>query len=631
MLVNKIKNRQASFTTNPLQQQPPAPGTAEHVLPMQYHQIAVEAAPVATDHIIQASPVLYRNDPTAANPAAYRQIHQPVYAPVQAPAVTYSKMSHAGDSSDDETYRIHGGSVSSEGSRPTSPTPHEILLMPPRDVQLIIDKMASYVAKNGRDFEAIVRSKGDSRFSFLDANHAYFSYYQHKVGMYEKLEAPAKPVPANNMSGRMDVDDSSQDMSVAAGVAGDDSRDGSERSSDGSKNETKPRPKPAPVCFSIKKPKESEGMLLEKRSALPIEESTDEEEGQEGEEKEKKEKEKKSEEKKKIEETSAKDEGKTKDRTETETESSRPSNSGHSEESTSLKNTSVKEVKEKKGTVDKDKWAEERVKDKLAAAAREKIAAAAREKQLQLERKRRAAAFINMIRKDHPLGTPERTVVGPLLPDGTPVQRLTDDEGEVSSVPSPTSFSDVTSPQHVGNGTQDVEDRLNPKENGEAMPQTTSLFARIQASKQNVKRRHSDSDSGSNHSRSRSRSHSHSQSQSRGTDRHRHKRKKSSSSTHKRPQPLPSPHAHIRSHRHRKEEELLKSRKSKKKTRSRSRSRSKSHLTKLHHHSSSEKSGSRTRHESVDHHSNRKIHHKKSKKSSRSSDRRSSSHTSNSS
>jgi hypothetical protein len=58
--------------------------------------------------------------------------------------------------------------------------------------------------------------------------------------------------------------------------------------------------------------------------------------------------------------------------------------------------------------------AEERVKDKLAAAAREKIAAAAREKQLQLERKRRAAAFLNMIRKDHPLGTLDSPIIGNL-------------------------------------------------------------------------------------------------------------------------------------------------------------------------------------------------------------------------
>ena len=94
-------------------------------------------------------------------------------------------------------------------------------------------------------------------------------------------------------------------------------------------------------------------MLLEKRSALPIEESTDEEEGQEGEEKEKKEKEKKTEEKRKD-EISSKDEGKMRDRTETaETESSHPPASNIE---TTDENASVKEVKEKKGNVDKDKW-----------------------------------------------------------------------------------------------------------------------------------------------------------------------------------------------------------------------------------------------------------------------------------
>jgi len=34
-------------------------------------------------------------------------------------------------------------------------------VLPPSDIQLIIDKMASYVLKNGRDFEVVVRSKGE--------------------------------------------------------------------------------------------------------------------------------------------------------------------------------------------------------------------------------------------------------------------------------------------------------------------------------------------------------------------------------------------------------------------------------------------------------------------------------------
>jgi hypothetical protein len=88
---------------------------------------------------------------------------------------------------------------------------------------------------------------GDCRFAFLDVNHLFFPYYQHKVGVYEKLEVPAvasSVAPVSNTSGRMEVDESSQDMNVAAG-AGEDSRDSSDKSSDGSRYENcKPRLKP---------------------------------------------------------------------------------------------------------------------------------------------------------------------------------------------------------------------------------------------------------------------------------------------------------------------------------------------------------------------------------------------------
>ena len=40
------------------------------------------------------------------------------------------------------------------------PAPAPVVKLPPLDIQLIIDKMASYVAKNGRDFEKVVQSKG---------------------------------------------------------------------------------------------------------------------------------------------------------------------------------------------------------------------------------------------------------------------------------------------------------------------------------------------------------------------------------------------------------------------------------------------------------------------------------------
>lgn len=43
------------------------------------------------------------------------------------------------------------------GPTPPKPLSRPSFIVPPADVQIIIDKMASYVAKNGRDFEAIVK------------------------------------------------------------------------------------------------------------------------------------------------------------------------------------------------------------------------------------------------------------------------------------------------------------------------------------------------------------------------------------------------------------------------------------------------------------------------------------------
>jgi hypothetical protein len=89
MLVNKIKNRQASFSENPVQL-PSAPDMPDPVVPIQYHQ-------VVPDHFIQAAPVLYRHDPVAKEtvaPSSTAYHH-----------VDVRKTSHSGDSSDEEVYR----------------------------------------------------------------------------------------------------------------------------------------------------------------------------------------------------------------------------------------------------------------------------------------------------------------------------------------------------------------------------------------------------------------------------------------------------------------------------------------------------------------------------------------------
>lgn len=64
-------------------------------------------------------------------------------------------------------FRKQADSVYSGGHSSSRSVSPEMFTHPPPDMQLIIDKMASYVAKNGRDFEAIVRSKGKEEVCIL--------------------------------------------------------------------------------------------------------------------------------------------------------------------------------------------------------------------------------------------------------------------------------------------------------------------------------------------------------------------------------------------------------------------------------------------------------------------------------
>lgn len=58
---------------------------------------------------------------------------------------------------------VHSESESFETAPVTKavPAPAPTVQIPPTDIQLIVDKMASYVAKNGRDFEDVVKAKGE--------------------------------------------------------------------------------------------------------------------------------------------------------------------------------------------------------------------------------------------------------------------------------------------------------------------------------------------------------------------------------------------------------------------------------------------------------------------------------------
>lgn len=63
---------------------------------------------------------------------------------------------------------------------PDIPIPAEIPCPPP-ELRAIIEKTAAYVLKNGKEFEDILRTKNDQRFTFLQYKDPYYKYYSFKL------------------------------------------------------------------------------------------------------------------------------------------------------------------------------------------------------------------------------------------------------------------------------------------------------------------------------------------------------------------------------------------------------------------------------------------------------------------
>lgn len=77
---------------------------------------------------------------------------------------------------------------------------HTDFPIPHPDLQNIIDKTAAYVLKNGREFEDILRTKNDARFSFLSSTDEYHRYYIYKVSgvIYPTTTTPSTQTTLSN-------------------------------------------------------------------------------------------------------------------------------------------------------------------------------------------------------------------------------------------------------------------------------------------------------------------------------------------------------------------------------------------------------------------------------------------------
>ncbi|KAM9328390.1 uncharacterized protein KZ484_019740 [Pholidichthys leucotaenia] len=219
---------------------------------------------------------------------------------------------------------------------------------PPPDIQPVIDKLAEYVSRNGLKFEASVCAKNDPRFDFLQPWHQYNTYYEFKKNYFMQKEGKVLPQIGT-------VDDGDQLESV-----------------DAAKESQISKASFAPICFAIKS-KENDLLPLEK-NRVRLDDDSDEDKLLED---------------KGVEAVVSRMEMADKEP---------PPVSAAEEKRPPL---SLEELEAKQ--------AKQKLEDRLAAAAREKLAQASKEskeKQLQAERKRKAALFLQTIRGPFP-GEPE--------------------------------------------------------------------------------------------------------------------------------------------------------------------------------------------------------------------------------
>ncbi|XP_039262262.2 splicing factor 3A subunit 1-like [Styela clava] len=102
---------------------------------------------------------------------------------------------------DEQGIRIQGDAPEPVEEEATASKPIIGIIYPPPEVRNIVDKTASFVARNGPEFEARIRQNeaNNSKFNFLSPTDPYHAYYRHKVkefleGKGQEPAAPKAPI-----------------------------------------------------------------------------------------------------------------------------------------------------------------------------------------------------------------------------------------------------------------------------------------------------------------------------------------------------------------------------------------------------------------------------------------------------
>ncbi|XP_066116954.1 splicing factor, suppressor of white-apricot homolog isoform X2 [Saccopteryx bilineata] len=251
--------------------------------------------------------------------------------------------------------------------------PVAAIIPPPPDIQPVIDKLAEYVARNGLKFETSVRAKNDQRFEFLQPWHQYNAYYEFKKQFFLQKEggdgaqaaSAPKETPAESASEKPSDpgDDSVAEDPADAGARGSSAGKKESASSKAAPDGKLVKASFAPISFAIKA-KENDLLPLEKNRVKLDDDSDDDEESKEAQES---------------------------------TSAAVPMDPAVAPPCVVMEEKRPQLTQEELEA----KQAKQKLEDRLAAAAREKLAQASKEskeKQLQAERKRKAALFLQTLK-----------------------------------------------------------------------------------------------------------------------------------------------------------------------------------------------------------------------------------------
>ncbi|XP_030566998.1 protein suppressor of white apricot isoform X2 [Drosophila novamexicana] len=266
------------------------------------------------------------------------------------------------------------GALTTATKKPTAvlaPPPLLTFPLPEETLRHIIDKTATYVIKNGRQFEETLRTKSVERFNFLLPDHKFYAYYMYKIT--GDVDAASKEEKTRKAAAVAAALISKKGLGGANATAGAGATTASTAA--GTRATEK-----AHVCFAIRARDENATL----HPALPQEASDDDE----------------------LKAKSSAEQARpgmpdSVQRAIKQVETQLLARTGAPKATSAT--TATSPLKEQR-------QAEERVKDKLAQIARDKLnGIMSREKQLQLERKRKAMAFLNQIKCE---GTAIGTITG---------------------------------------------------------------------------------------------------------------------------------------------------------------------------------------------------------------------------